>query len=123
MSDSEPTEQERALGRALRRARRDAGLTQRALAQALGMTQPHISGIEQGKVTRSSVIVRWLEICRAYWGVTSARGTAIRSEISGGPLTQRLHGVEDALTADERIILDVQLRLIEARIVGDGTMD
>lgn len=35
--------------RHLRAAREDAGMTQRALAEAVGARQPHIAGIESGR--------------------------------------------------------------------------
>lgn len=35
--------------RVLRAARKDAGMTQRALAEAVGAQQPHIAGIESGR--------------------------------------------------------------------------
>ena len=43
------------LGRVIREARESAGLTQEQLAKAIGKSQPTISALERGEISRLSV--------------------------------------------------------------------
>ena len=62
----------------LRRARRTAGLTQRALAATLGVAQPSIARIESGAVTpRVDTLDRMLSACGVQLSVSVARAPSL----------------------------------------------
>jgi predicted transcriptional regulator len=103
------------VGSAVRRARRRAGLTQRALAARSGVAQPTIARIEQGQEDpRISTVERLLGACGEAIEAVPRRGIGIdRSEIRA--LMALTPAERIASLVDEAPTLE---RLSQARRVG-----
>ena len=56
----------------LKQSRKNAGLTQSAVAQAVGITQPTYQALEAGKVTKSSYLLQIAEVLKVdtHWLAT-----------------------------------------------------
>lgn len=56
----------------LKQSRKNAGLTQSALAKAVGITQPTYQALETGKVTKSSYLLQIAEVLKvnSHWLAT-----------------------------------------------------
>ncbi len=63
------------LGRFIQRIRTDAGLTQRQLAETLGVSQRYLSELEAGKPKR---------IDENYFGILSRLGISLSAETADG---------------------------------------
>lgn len=87
----------------MRRARRDAGLTQTQLAHAVGVSQPVVSAIERGQHAASSAI---LAICR----VLSLPPPMVASE----PEIERFIAAGLTLRLRSPAVFAAQLLLIES---------
>jgi predicted transcriptional regulator len=92
---------------ALRRARSDAGLSQRALARRADVPQPAIARIEQGRVTpRVDTLTHLLAACGRELTLTSRPGqgidrTVIRRLLKLTPLQRLELAVTEATNMDE----------------------
>lgn len=76
----------------LRALRLNAGLTQAQLAEALGISQPTVSGAERGTPTTTDVVERWVARCDGVI-ITAANDAAGRlfaaiGSLSGPDLAQ-----------------------------------
>lgn len=97
---------------ALRKARHGAGLSQRELAKRVGMPQPAIARIEQGRVTpRVDTLTRLLAACGQALSTTPRLGAGVDRTV----IRQLLK-----LSARERLDLavveaDNMAKLLEAR--------
>lgn len=93
-------------GATLRRARRRAGLTQRALAEATGVAQPTIARIETGnEIPRVDTLARLLEGC----------GERLEAVPRGGEGVDRtlIRAMLAASPADRLEIVETQGRVLE----------
>jgi transcriptional regulator with XRE-family HTH domain len=94
------------VGISLRRARRRAGLTQRALARATGVAQPTIARIERGsEQPRVSTLMALLDACGHRIEVRAAGGegvdrTAIRELLNLTPAQRAALAVTEARALD-----------------------
>ena len=101
---------------ALLDARNDVGLKQTELARALETGQPKLSAIENAvRPPRLDLLIAWLNACGGRLDVLTPAEVRRESE-TADPLTQRLAASVHALSDQERLLLDVQLDLAEARI-------
>jgi len=67
--DDPAAERRRRLGRRLRRARQRVGLSQAALAELLGTSQPSVCAVEHGREHCSEArAAAWLEVCSSTTG-------------------------------------------------------
>jgi predicted transcriptional regulator len=102
-------------GQALRRARRRARLTQRALAHQTGIAQPTVARIEVGsEVPRIDTLVRLLRACGETIEVLPRAGlgvdrTGIRALLALTP-AQRVEALRDEATTLSRVIGARRLR-------------
>lgn len=95
---------------ALRTARRDAGLSQRALARRAGVPQPAIARIEQGRVTpRVDTLTHLLAACGRDLMVVDRPGEGIDRSVIRRLLL---------LTPDERLHLAVAEATNLERLTG-----
>ncbi len=64
---------------ALRNIRKEAGLTQQYMADALGFKQPTVAGIEGGRVTTTEVVEKWAELCGAVIEIVRPGSDSLRA--------------------------------------------
>lgn len=89
-------------------ARRRAGLTQRALAEASGVAQPTIARIERGKDDpRVSTLARLLRVCDESLETMAVVGAGVdRSEIRrliALPVAERARSLQDDVRLIDRL--------------------
>lgn len=85
------------IGDRVKRARKHAGLNQRELAKAIGITQPSLSELERGESRSSAYLVQIASVCGvdASWLATgSGEMLALGARNSGGPDEIEFHNTE-----------------------------
>lgn len=90
------------LAERLKHYRREAGLTQQAIAAAVGIKQPSYHALESGKVDRSAYIAQIAKLLNVdpYWLVTGEGDAKVASSSELDALKTELADLQNAVEAD-----------------------